>query len=38
MLKDSVSKVVVIKEGHLLGILTLQDIMRLFKIKTDLGE
>jgi Zn-dependent protease/predicted transcriptional regulator len=38
MLKDSVSKVVVIKDGHLLGILTLQDIMRLFKIKTDLGE
>ncbi len=38
MLKDSVSKVAVIKEGRLLGLLTLQDIMRLFKIKTDLGE
>jgi Zn-dependent protease/predicted transcriptional regulator len=38
MLKDSVSKVVVIKDRHLLGILTLQDVMRLFKIKTDLGE
>jgi Zn-dependent protease/predicted transcriptional regulator len=38
MLKDGVSKVVVIKDGNLLGILTLEDIMRLFKIKTDLGE
>lgn len=38
MLKDGVSKVVVIKDDYLAGILTLQDIMRLFKIKTDLGE
>lgn len=38
MLKEGVSKVVVVKEGRLLGLLTLQDIMRLFKIKTDLGE
>lgn len=38
MLKDEVSKVLVIKDGSLLGMLTLQDIMGLFKIKTDLGE
>lgn len=38
MLKDGVSKVVVIKDSRLVGILTLQNIMRLFKIKTDLGE
>lgn len=38
MLKNGVSKVVIIKDSRLLGILTLQDIMRLFKIKTNLGE